>query len=127
MKVPEKNGLEWAVFAASLALIAAVVGALIQFEISRPDTPPELHVRTAGIRPSGDGYAVVVEVENRGGETASNATIEVELSRPGAPAERSEVHLPFVPHGAVRTGEAVFTTDPATGTLRARVVGYERP
>lgn len=127
MKAPDKNRLEWTVFAASLALIVLVLGALIQFEITRPDTPPELHARTVGTRASGNGYAVVVDVENRGGATALNAVIEVELSRPGARPERSEVHLPFVPHGSVRTGEAVFTTDPSTGTLRARVVGYERP
>ena len=127
MKVPEKNQLEWAVFIASAVLIAVVVGALVVFELTRPDTPPDLRVRTTETRASGHGFAVGVEVENRGGETASNVTVEVELAIQGTRGERSELHLPFVPHGAVRTGDVVFTVDPAAGSLRARVLGYERP
>ena len=127
MKAPEKNQLEWAVFMASTVLIAGVIGALVVFEVTRPDTPPDLRIRTTETRASGDGFAVGVEVENRGGETASNVAVEVELAIPGTRGERSELHLPFVPHGAVRTGDVIFTADPATGTLRARVLGYERP
>ncbi len=125
MKVPEKNRLEWSVFAISLAVIVMVLATLIRFEIVRPDTPPELHVRTTTIRPAGDMFAVGVEVENRGGETASNAGIEVELTANGRNPERGELQLPFVPRGAVRTGEVMFTTDPAAGRLRARILGYE--
>jgi uncharacterized protein (TIGR02588 family) len=127
MNVPEKNRLEWVVFAASAALIAVVLGALVVFEVRRPETPPELHVRTTDTRAMGAAYAVGVEVENRGGETAANTVVEVELTGAGGSAERGELHLPFVPHGAVRNGEVVFATNPATGTLRARVLGYERP
>lgn len=126
MNLPEKNPLEWAVFAASVALIGAMIGTLIQFERRRPDTPPELFVRTTAARPSGDGFAVGVLVENRGGETAENAVIEVEMTGGGATPERSQLHLAFVPHGSVRSGDVIFSRDPAAGTLRARVLGYER-
>jgi uncharacterized protein (TIGR02588 family) len=127
MKVPEKNRLEWIVFAASALLITIVLGMLVVFEARRPGTPPELHVRTTETRDMAGGFAVGVEVENRGGETAANAVIEVELTGAGGPAERGELHLPFVPHGAARTGEVIFRANPAGGTLRARVLGYERP
>lgn len=124
MKVPEKNRLEWIVFAASLTVIAAVIGSLVLFEITRPDTPPELHVRVTGSRAAGDGFAVTVEVENRGGKTASDVMVEVEMLHSGAGRERRELHLPFVPRGGVRSGEVVFTKDPTTATLRASVLSY---
>jgi uncharacterized protein (TIGR02588 family) len=127
MKIPGKNRLEWIVFGASALLIAVVLGALVVFEIRRPETPPELRVRTTEARALPSGFAVGVEVENRGGEAAANAVIEVELTGSGGPAERGELHLAFVPHGAMRTGEVIFRTNPAGGTLHARVLGYERP
>ena len=127
MKVPEKNRLEWMVFAASALVITIVLGTLVVFEVRRPETPPELHVRTTETRAMTAGFVVGVEVENRGGETAANAVIELELTGAGGPAERVELHLPFVPHGAVRTGEVIFRANPADGTVRARVLGYERP
>lgn len=127
MKLPEKNHLEWAVFAASLALIAVVLGTLVRYEFARPATPPELHARTTGTRSAGQGFAVGVEVENRGGETAANVVIEVEMSPTGGSPERGEFQIPFVPHGATRRGEVTFTADPSGARLRARVLGYERP
>lgn len=127
MNVPEKNRVEWMVFAASVALIALVIGTLVRYEITRPDTPPELQVRTTGTRATGQGFAVGVEVENLGGEAASDAVVEVEMTGPDGASQRGEVHLSFVPHGAVRNGEVVFTGNPAGATLRARVLGYERP
>jgi uncharacterized protein (TIGR02588 family) len=126
MKTPAKNQLEWSVFAASAVLIVVVIGALAYFEVTRPDTPPELQVRTMSTRGSAGGFAVRVEVENRGGETAENARVEVELALDGA-SERSELLLAFVPRGGVRRGEVLFTKDPAQGRLLARVVGYETP
>jgi uncharacterized protein (TIGR02588 family) len=127
MKVPEKNRLEWIVFAASVTTVAAVVGSLVLFEITRPDTPPELHVRVTGSRAAGDGFAVTVEVENRGGKTASDVAVEVERLQSGAEPERRELQLPYVPHGGVRSGEVVFMTDPPAASLRARVLSYHTP
>ena len=112
MKLPDKNRLEWVVFAVSAVLIAAVLGTLVRFEASRPDTPPELSVRVTGARASGDGYAVTVEVENRGGEAATGVGIEVELR--GAVPERGQLELPVVPHAAIRTGEVMASSSPAS-------------
>jgi uncharacterized protein (TIGR02588 family) len=127
MKIPAKNQFEWSVFAVSAVLISVVIGTLVHFELTRPDSPPDLIVRTAATRQSAAGYAVAIEVENRGGETAANARIEVELAGSGSGFERGELILPYVPRGGVRTGEVVFSRNPAGGTLRARIVGYERP
>jgi uncharacterized protein (TIGR02588 family) len=126
MKVPEKNRLEWAVFFTSLVIIGAVIGTLVAFEISRPDTPPELHARTSGVRQSGGGYAVGVVVENRGGRAAASVHVEV-VAGEGNDEERSELTLPYVPHGSTRSGEVMFTRAPGAGGLRARVLGYEIP
>jgi uncharacterized protein (TIGR02588 family) len=127
MKAPAKNNLEWAVFAASALLIAVVLGTLVYFELTRPETPPELVVRTLGARVTASGFVVRVEVKNQGGEAAANARIAVELTGPGVPSEHGEITFAMVPRGSVRSGEVIFTRDPAAGTLRARVMGYERP
>jgi uncharacterized protein (TIGR02588 family) len=126
MKAPRKNALEWAVFFVSLVLIGAVVAALVMFEVQRTDTPPALHVSVDGGRRAGDGYAVRVVVENRGGRTAANVSVEVAIEG-SANAERGELVLPFVPHGARRNGEVMFTREPPAGALRARILGYEIP
>jgi len=127
MKLPEKNRVEWTVFAASLALITVLVGILVRHEFARPATPPELHARATATRAAGQGFAVGVEVENRGGETAASVVIEVEMIATGGSPERGELQIAFVPHGATRKGEVMFTRDPSGATLRARVLGYERP
>jgi uncharacterized protein (TIGR02588 family) len=126
MKVPEKNRLEWAVFFASLVIIGAVIGTLVVFEVSRPDTPPDLQVRTSAVRQSGNGYAVGVLVDNRGGRAAASVHVEVVLGD-GSGGERSELTLPYVPHGSTRSGEVMFTHAPRPGVMRARVLGYEIP
>ena len=126
MKAPRKNALEWTVFFVSLVVIGAVVAALVMFELQRTDAPPELLVSVDGGRRAGDGYAVRVVVENRGGRTAANVSVEVVVDG-SADGQRGELVLPFVPHGGTRHGEVMFTSEPAAGALRARIRGYEIP
>lgn len=126
MKAPQKNWLEWTVFAISTAVLVALVVTLVRFEVTRPDTPPELRVHTLEPRQAGRTFVVPVRVVNAGGEAAASVHVEVTLAG-GAGAERRELVLPYVPSEAARNGEVVFERDPRSGTLSARVLGYEIP
>ena len=125
MTLPEKNTLEWTVFGVSALLIAAIIGGLLYGEVSRPDGPPDLRVRTGPIRQTSFGFAVPVDVENRGGKAAANVEVEVAAGE-GQDAPTGTLTLTFVPASAVRTGEVVFTTRPGA-TPTARIIGYALP
>ena len=125
MKI-EKNALEWSVFGVSLLTIAAVAGVLLYAHFTSSQGPPEIRVVLGAPQPSGDGFAVPLDVINDGDATAEEVEVEVTL-RAGTTEERSTVALAFVPHGSRRQAWAAFKSDPARGTLDVRVVGYREP
>jgi uncharacterized protein (TIGR02588 family) len=126
MTLPRKNALEWAVFAVSAVVIAALLATLAYHETTRPDSPPDLRVEAVGDRATAGGHAVTLQVRNLGGTTAATVTIEAVLAGRGT-NERGQVVLPFVPAGSTRTGEVLFSRKPEPGELTVRVSGYERP
>lgn len=122
-----KNGLEWAVFAVSLVLVLGTVGFLVYDMVRGGNAPPSLSVELGQPKRQGGEWAVPVTVENRGGETAEGAQIEVTLSVPGEPPERARFEIAFVPSGSRREGFVTFAGDPARGRLSGRVAGFETP
>ena len=121
----KKNALEWTVFAVSLALIALVVALLLHEHVTTGDRPAELHATVGAAVPSGEGFAVPVELRNTGDHTAEDVRVSVTLS--GAGEESSDVTIPYVPYRSHRRAWVVFTRDPAAGRLAARVLGYREP
>ena len=63
---PQKNWLEWAVFAAGLLLVAATVGYLAYSGATMGGAPPEIEVGVGAPEQSGGQFAVPVTVFNRG-------------------------------------------------------------
>jgi uncharacterized protein (TIGR02588 family) len=126
MTMPHKNALEWAVFAVSAVVIAAIVATLAHHEITRPDSPPDLQVRVLAAREAAGGVAVTLKVENRGGTTAASVAIEALFSAAGT-TERGQVVIPYVPAGSSRTGEVLFSRKPGPDEFKVRVAGYELP
>jgi uncharacterized protein (TIGR02588 family) len=122
----EKNALEWSVFAGSLALIALVVGVLSYAQITSGERPPSLRIVAGQPIPSGDDFAVPLDVFNDGDVTAEEVEIEVVLSAGGA-EERSAVVIAFVPRGSKRRAWVGFKQDPSRAKLDTRVVGYREP
>ncbi|MCY0986909.1 hypothetical protein OV203_07240 [Nannocystis sp. ILAH1] len=126
-----KNWLEWTVFAVGLALVLGIVGYLVILAVRHDDRPPRLgiHVgaatRTEDVEPP--HYVVPVTVTNHGDRTVGDVHVEVTLVRDGAPVERTELTLPEVPRRSSRAGASTLQTEPATGQLRARVLGYSEP
>jgi uncharacterized protein (TIGR02588 family) len=122
----EKNWLEWVVFGVSLALAASVLGYLVYEGARMGDVPPDIALRLGAPERRGEGFVVPVAATNRGDETAEGIHIEVMLETGGA-GERGEFTIAFLPRRATREGWVAFHTDPRSGQLKARVLGYEKP
>ncbi len=126
MRRPHKNRLEWLVFAASLLVIAGVVGFLVYGALLTRDAPAHLQVLLGEPRPEGSLFVVPVVVENRGGEAAAGVRIEVLLETAGK-VERATFDLTYSPGGSVRRGQVAFSSDPRQGAVTGRAVGFEIP
>ena len=126
-KKVEKNWLEWSVFAASAALIAAVIGFLIYESATIGNAPPDIHVEVGTPEPRSGHFAVPVTATNKGDHTAEGVHIEVVLRGAGKEEETGDFEIQFLPRRGSREAWVTFKSDPRNGTLEARVLGYEKP
>ena len=122
----EKNWLEWAVFGLGLALVCGVLGFLAYDGATTSNAPAEFRIELGRAEQRADGFHVPVRLTNSGGETAEGVHVEVVLEAAGR-EERGEFVVAFLPRGGTREASVTFHTDPATGSMRARVLGYEKP
>lgn len=127
MKSVEKNRLEWIVFAVSLVLVAATFGYLIRETMVTQESPPDVAVALGAPMPGSGGFMVPVVATNRGGQTAENVQVAVELEVPGGPTHESVLVIPFLPRESHRQGWVTFPSDPGSGTLRVKGVGFQSP
>ncbi|MBA2432150.1 MAG: hypothetical protein H0V56_08550 [Chthoniobacterales bacterium] len=126
MKRVKKNWLEWTVFALSALLIAGVLGFLIYESATIGQSPPDIHVRLGHPEARSGHFAVPMEILNTGDQTAEGVNIEVVL-RAGGREETGNFEIQFLPRRGSREAWVTFKTDPRTGTMEARVLGYEKP
>ena len=121
----EKNWLEWCVFGGGLALVLGTLGFLVYDGAKTGDGPARIEIELGEPSAHAQGFQVPVTVSNRGDLTAGDVQIEVTLE--GPTAERGEFRIAFLPRRSTREGVVTFHTDPRSGRLRARVLGYEKP
>jgi uncharacterized protein (TIGR02588 family) len=127
MKLPQKNWLEWSVFAVSLLLVASVIAYLAYDAATLGDSPPTMQVVLGTPEQRAGAYAVPVSVTNRGDQTAEGVVVEVVLER-GAEQEHAQFEIAFVPRGSTRKGWVMFQTDPRSADqLTGQVLGFELP
>lgn len=120
-----KNVLEWAVFGASLALIATVVGLLLHEHFTTGSGPAEITITMGRPVAVGGAYALPLDIRNHGDTTAEDVRVAVTLN--GEASEATDVTLPYVPYRSQRRAWVTFSRDPASGKLAARVLGYREP
>jgi len=126
MKKVQKNPLEWTVFGLSAVLIAAVIGFLVYETATLGDAPPDIHVQIGTPQPRAGYFAVPIEVMNKGDHTAEGVHIEVTL-KSGGEDEKGDFEIAFLPRRGSREAWVTFKSDPQSGSLEARVLGYEKP
>ena len=121
-----KTRLEWTVFGISVLLIVGVVAVLVQQQFTAGHAPPSIAIATGeAIRTSG-GFAVPVEVQNRGDVTAAEVRIEATLTWPGG-TEVGGTTVAFIPYRSHRRAWIAFSRDPRDGEIKVRVLGYREP
>ena len=126
MKKVQKNWLEWSVFAASAALIAALLGFLVYESLTISNAPPDIHLEVGNPEQRSGYFAVPITGGGGGGHTAEGVHIEVVLRGAGQ-EETGDFEIQFLPRRGSREAWVTFKNDPRQGTLEARVLGYEKP
>lgn len=127
MKKPQKNALEWLVFAGSVVLIVAVVATLLVEATTSGDEPPLLRIETGSATKSGEVFRVPLRVRNDGDDTAELAQIEVSLMDGDREVERAEVSFAFVPRKSTEQGWVAFRRDPRCCKVVTRAVAFTKP
>lgn len=124
----KKNFLEWTVFAISLLLVAAILGYLAFQVYTEKEETPDILVETKPDPSDNNPYRYLVTVQNIGGQTAENVTIEVAVKKNGQDVEKNELQIAFVPKESEREGWVNFSKDPAQAdTVEAHVISFKKP
>jgi uncharacterized protein (TIGR02588 family) len=124
---PEKNRLEWAVFAVGLVLVLATLGYLVREVATGREGPPEIVVEFGQPRAAPSGYLVPVRVRNVGPATAEDVVVSVVLNLPDGSREEGELNLAFLPRDSRREGGLHFNRDPGQGKLVVGTIAFEIP
>jgi uncharacterized protein (TIGR02588 family) len=125
MNLPQKNWLEWSVFAIGLALVASVLAYLMYDALTLGDTPPMMDVQVGRPEQQLDQIIVPVSITNRGEQPAEGVIVEV--VREGD-QEQAQFEIAFLPRGATGEGWASFEANAdVPGQYKARVIGFEKP
>jgi uncharacterized protein (TIGR02588 family) len=127
MAKPEKNALEWTVFAVGLVLVLATLGYLVRESVASGDEPPDVAVRLGSARPSQHGWLLPVEVTNVGSSTAEDVRVPIALDLPDGTREEAELDIAFLPPESKRRGWVNFRSDPGEGTLSLGAIAFEVP
>jgi uncharacterized protein (TIGR02588 family) len=126
--MPQKNALEWTVFAASLALVLAVAGFLLFDALAGPPAgPPQLVVRPGEPRPEGGLLTVPVVVENTGEQAAEQVLVVVAVRQAGGIEETAELTFDLVPRHSSHEGQITVPLGGAVEAIEGRVASFRLP
>lgn len=127
MTKPEKNAVEWSVFALSALIVAAIIGFLVSAAIRQEKIPPDLRITTGAATATHAGHRLQVNVKNVGDVSAEQVRIEITLRRGDEEVERAELDIPYVPRKSERTGFVTFRKDPRCCEIASRAMSYDAP
>lgn len=119
--------LEWIVGAIGLIIVVGLISFLIYEAFTESERPPIIVVDTVSVSSAGGNYLARFTLDNTGGITGADVTIEGTLSSDGEVVETSYVTVPYVPPDSIREGGLYFTQNPEQYDLQLRVLGYRIP
>lgn len=123
-----KNILEWAVFAVSLLLVIGILGYLGYKSYTHKPSSPQIQVTFTPSPSESAPYRYYVEVNNIGGETAEQVSIELVLEKDKETMENAELQISFIPKKSKREGWLNFSENPQMAdTIFARVISFKKP
>lgn len=126
MNIPQKNALEWAVFALSLILVLGLVG-FIGYEALGPDGEAALAVELGEPLAREGSLEVPVTVRNLGDGAVEDVLVEVTVLLSGAPAEQAELSVPLLAGGASEEGRVVVQAADPVERAEGKVLSYRLP
>lgn len=119
----QHTAAEWTTLVLSSVLIAAVVAAVVYLSVTRGDAPPAFQAALQAAEARSGRFYLPVTVTNTGDVAAREIRVRVEL-RTGDTTESSTFTIELLAAGASDDGVAIFSSDPAQGTVQALVESF---
>ena len=128
MRIPDKNWLEWMVFAIGVLCIGVVVTFLGKDALVSSRAKAHIVVRLGQSEERAGHRYVPVTLVNSGGEAAAGVQVEVLLERGTEVIERARFVVDLIPRDATREGWVAFDSVAAPGDrIRAGGVAFGTP
>ena len=125
-KKEKKNWLEWLITIISGILVFFTLGFLVYQLIFEERTPPNITIVFGEILQKDQAFAIPIQANNSGTETAENVTVEI-FSENGEDEETAQITFSFLPGRSSAKGWITFTKKPEIALLKTHVVGYTTP
>lgn len=125
----QKNWFEWLVFGISLLLVLSIITYLAYQAFQHPASSSPILITESYPDPSAQApFRYRIVLKNKGGETAKEVKLEIELQAGGKAVSKANLDFPFVPQESKREGWVNFDNGPASSdTIIVKVVSYKRP
>ena len=128
MRIPDKNWLEWIVFAIGVVCIGVVVTFLAKDALEPSRAKAHVVVRLGQAEEREGHRYVPITLVNSGGEAAAGVHVEVLLERGSEVIERARFVVDLLPREATRQGWVAFDSAAAPGDrIRAGGVAFGTP
>jgi uncharacterized protein (TIGR02588 family) len=121
-----RNPLETVVLTVSALLVAGSIAVLV-WQGTREERPPELVLHVDSIVARGAAHHVHVTVRNDGDATAAAVQLRARLLRDTAVVAESEAVIDWVPGRSAAQATLLFAEDPRAFDVEAGVVGFAEP
>lgn len=118
--------LEWVAAAIGLLLTLAIFGVLAREAMTgEPDAVPVIEVAMKRVTPAGSGF--VVEFEARNISRGSAAAVVIEGALNNGAGQTSSATIDYIPGNGTAEGGLYFSSDPRSGSVALRALGYQTP
>lgn len=123
-----RSAAEWTSLGLSVLILLAVLAPLVYEYVMGGTEPPLITVQPHldQVQQGGGGYYLPVTIHNEGDQTAEDVSVRLRLARGAGEPEAIEIELRVLAGGAVAEAVAVFSGDPAAGTL-SHTISFFRP
>ncbi|WP_139141573.1 hypothetical protein [Pseudohongiella acticola] len=118
---------EWFVGLAGFVLICFTIVYLAWLAATAGEQPPDIEFDVVSVEPVMQRYLVLVDVSNRGDQTASALQLESRLVRANEDTLSATSQVDYLAAESTRRVGFYFPANPATGELEFVPLGYQEP
>lgn len=118
--------VEWLTGLVSAVIVLAVIGWIAKDAVGDQDTSPDLAASVLMTEQRSNGFQVSFEVSNGASPTASQVTVDGEITDGSNVVEKASTVLDYVPGKSKARGGLIFKNDPA-GRITLHVSAFNEP